>query len=191
MERSSKITLIVIIAVLILVGWYAYSVLQKNQEALSKNSAAAQSLATKEGQSAYTDIDGNPVALDDYLGKILVVNSWASWCPFCSTELVNLSRVGQEYADKNVQVLAINRAEPGTTAAAFLQSLSINDNVLLVLDADDRFYTSIEGFTMPETLFYDETGSVVFHKRGTMSYEELKAQIESMIVQEYSTENEF
>ena len=50
MERSSKITLIVIIAVLILVGWYAYSVLQKNQEALSKNSAAAQSL----GMSVFT-----------------------------------------------------------------------------------------------------------------------------------------
>lgn len=181
MDKSSKITLFIIILVIILVAGYAFLVIQKNQRANVSQSEAAQSLQTADGQSPYTDIAGNPVALDDYLGKILIVNSWASWCPFCATELSNLATIGSEYAQQNVQVLAINRGEPSTTAEAFLNSLQIDDGLLLVLDPADRFYPSIAGFTMPETVFYDTQGNLLFHKRGQMSYEELRIQVQKIL----------
>jgi thiol-disulfide isomerase/thioredoxin len=174
MERSGKITLAVLVIIVLLVSAATYYVLQKRTQAKYDNSQAGASLQTKEGQSPYTDIDGNPVALEDYLGQTLVVYSWASWCPFCAQELPDLAQLGKEFAEKNVQVLAINRAEPSATAEAFLQSIDAVDGLMLVLDPDDRFYESIEGFTMPETIFYDTEGNIVLHKRGTMTYQEMQ-----------------
>jgi thiol-disulfide isomerase/thioredoxin len=173
MERSGKITLVVLVIVVLLMAAATYYVVEKRTQAKYDNSQAGASLQTKEGQSPYTDIAGNPVALEDYLGQTLVVYSWASWCPFCAQELPNLAQLGREFADDNVHVLAINRAEPSTTAEAFLQSIDAVDGLMLVLDPDDRFYESIAGFTMPETVFYNPEGTVVLHKRGTMTYQEL------------------
>jgi thiol-disulfide isomerase/thioredoxin len=181
MERSSKITLTVIICIVALVGTYTFYVTQKNDQLTISESGAGASLNTEQGESAYTDIDGNLVAVDEHLGEILVVNSWASWCPFCANELPDLARLGREYADKNVTVLAINRAEPNTTAMAFLKNIDATEGLQLILDSDDRFYSSIDGFTMPETVFYDTQGNVVFHKRGMLNYEEMKMNVEAVL----------
>jgi len=183
MERSSAITLVGITVIILLVGFYAYSVTQKNTQEKLNSSDAATSLTTKEGESAYTDMQGGQLAIDEHLGKILVVNSWASWCPACADELPDLAKLGEEFAGKNVKVLAINRAEPKSTASAFLTSINAVAGLQLVLDTDDKFYVSINGYSMPETLFYDVQGNIVFHKRGQMSYEEMKVRTESIVSQ--------
>jgi len=188
MERSSKFTLAIIISTVVVVGLYTYSVTQKSIQSELTESEAGVSFTTEPGESAYTDIDGNPVAIDEYLGKILVVNSWASWCPACADELPNFAKLGDEFADKNVKVLAINRAEPKTTAIAFLKSVDAVKGVQLVLDPGDKFYSSVGGYAMPETLFYDEAGDVVFRKRGGMTYQEMKAQTQAIV--RLSDENE-
>jgi len=183
MERSSKITLAVIIGIIILVGVYAYSVTHENAQSTLMKSEAGTSLVTEQGESAYTDIEGNPIAIDENLGHILIINSWASWCPACANELPDLAKLGEEFANKNVKVLAINRAEPKSTASAFLASVSAVDGLQLVLDPTDKFYSSISGYAMPETLFYDPQGNIVFHQRGQMTYEEMKVQTELIINQ--------
>lgn len=181
MERSTRVTVVVLLLVLVLGGWYVFSVTQKNIQAVKDGSPAAVSLKTTMDQSPYTDIDGNPVALDSYLGEVLVVNSWASWCPFCAQELPAFSQLAQEYSERGVSVLAINRAESGSTATAFLRTINATDGLTLVLDPDDRFYSSIGGYTMPETLFYDADGAVVMHKRGMLSYDEMKQYTEAAL----------
>jgi len=183
MKRSSKITLIVIGAIIFLAGLYTYSVTQKNAQSTLNNSDAGASLAVKEGESAYTDMEGGQIAINENLGKILVVNSWASWCPACAGELPDLAKLGQEFSDKNVKVLAINRAEPRTTAVAFLSGLNAVDGLQLVLDPDDKFYTTNDGYAMPETIFYDPKGNIIFHQHGRMSYEEMKTRTESIVSQ--------
>lgn len=188
MERSSKITLAVIISVIALVGSYTYIISQHSSQEKLIKSEAGTSLVIEEGQSAYTDIQGNEIAIAENLGNVLVVNSWASWCPSCANQLPDLARLGNEFADKNVKVLAINRAEPKTTAVAFLTSISALDGIQLVLDPGDTFYSSIDGYAMPETLFYDAQGKIILQKRGLMTYEEIKEQIELILNQSSQSE---
>ncbi|HSQ39199.1 MAG TPA: redoxin domain-containing protein, partial [Anaerolineales bacterium] len=38
-----------------------------------------------------TDLDGNPHSLSDYLGQVVLVNMWATWCPPCVAELPTLN----------------------------------------------------------------------------------------------------
>jgi thiol-disulfide isomerase/thioredoxin len=181
MERSSKITLAVIMGIILVMGAYAYYVTKLGSQSALNTSEAGTALRTEQGESAYTDIAGNPVAIDEHLGKVLVVHSWASWCPTCGTQLVKLAQLGEGFATEDMKVLAVNRAEPKSTATAFLASIDAVNGLQLVLDPGDKFYKSINGYAMPETLFYDTKGNVVFHKRGEMTYEEMETQTQSII----------
>jgi len=180
-DKSKYITLAIIVLVLVVAGYFAYKAISKNKTDQVENSPAGSALVSTDGESKYTDINGNALFLDDYLGRVLVVNSWASWSPQSAQELVSFATVVEQYSDTDVVLLAINRAEPKETAQAFLNSISVADSVVLVLDPTDNYYEAIEGFAMPETLFYDTSGNVVAHKRGSITENEMKEHIQSAI----------
>lgn len=51
--------------------------------------------------------NGQPQALNQYAGKIVVLNFWASWCEPCREEMPELSELHTEYKDKNMVVLGM------------------------------------------------------------------------------------
>jgi len=126
------------------------------------------------------DYDGNEVSLSDSNGKIRVVNSWAVWCPFCVDELPDFGRLQEEFGDQIV-IIAIDRAESRDKTKKFTDELGITDMFILLIDPKDSFYKSIGGFSMPETLFVDEEGNIRIHKRGPMTFEEMKEKVESIL----------
>ena len=54
------------------------------------------------------DKDGHPVKLSDYLGKIVVLDFWATWCGPCQMSLPHTTKIAKQYAGKDVTVLAVN-----------------------------------------------------------------------------------
>ena len=126
------------------------------------------------------DYDGNMVALSDFSGKIVIVNSWAVWCPFCKKELGDFARLQEEFKN-DIVVVAIDRQESLKIAKGFTDSDGITDDLIFLLDPSDSFYRSIGGFSMPETIFVNREGDIVIHKRGPMEFEEMKEKILSML----------
>ena len=121
----------------------------------------------------FENLDGEPVSLSDFEGRVRVVNSWASWCPFCVNELPDFAGLQEEFPD--IVVIAINRRESIETARTFADSLGVTDKMLFLQDPRDIFYRNlIGGFTMPETLFIDRDGNIHTHKRGFMGVEEMR-----------------
>lgn len=59
---------------------------------------------------ALEDYNSNEVRLRNFEGRVLVLNSWASWCPFCLDELVDFKTAQKEFGDR-VVIVAINREE--------------------------------------------------------------------------------
>src|SRR3989344_2567738 len=59
---------------------------------------------------SFTDNTGANIKLADFKGEPLVINSWASWCPFCVEELPAFVSLQGEFKDK-ITVVAVNRAE--------------------------------------------------------------------------------
>ncbi len=58
---------------------------------------------------ALQTFDGSPeVMLDDFLGKPLVVNFWASWCPSCVAEMSAAFRPVQEQLGDSVNFVGVN-----------------------------------------------------------------------------------
>ena len=165
MSRSNFITVLLLLFIVAIAAWAAW---RTQQSQLAETASEASRVLTNSEVAAYTDIQGNPIDLEDFSGQVRVVNSWASWCPFCVAELSDFQTLAVEFKEEDVVVIAINRAETVSKINAFLDSLPALDEVLIVLDERDAFYDLIGGFAMPETLFYDRFGNVVVHKRGFM-----------------------
>jgi cytochrome c biogenesis protein CcmG, thiol:disulfide interchange protein DsbE len=127
----------------------------------------------------FKDYQGNAVTFADFQGKPLVVNAWAAWCPFCVKELPDFAALQEEFPD--VVVIAIDRAESLQTAKSYTDNLGITDTMTFLLDPSDSFYKSLNGFSMPETVFVDREGVIQDHKRGPMELKEMKERLQSIL----------
>lgn len=127
----------------------------------------------------YTDLVGNPVALTQFKGKVLVVNSWATWMPFSQTELPALNQLKEKYGD-DVVFLAINRMEDKALVNAYLGTLPEMKNITFLIDPADTFYKAVGGYAMPETVVYAKDGTIALHQRGVVVTDELSTLLESL-----------
>lgn len=131
----------------------------------------------------FTDMAGATVRLADFAGTPFVINTWASWCPFCLKELPDFVAIQKEFGTA-VNIIAINRAEPAATAVAYIAEHGITqDELLFLLDPKDMWYQEISGFSMPETIFVDAKGFIRAHVRGPMEQEEMRRRIQGIINQ--------
>jgi thiol-disulfide isomerase/thioredoxin len=126
------------------------------------------------------DYDGNEMKLSSYIGKPLVINSWAVWCPFCVKELSDFVLVQKEFTDE-VVIIAVNRGESLAEARELSDEPGVVNELNFLLDLDDSFYRAIGGFAMPETIFVDADGRVRFHKRGPMDEEEIRQRVQQLV----------
>jgi thiol-disulfide isomerase/thioredoxin len=56
--------------------------------------------------------DGSMHRLDDYRGKVVVLNYWATWCDPCREEMPELNRFATEYAPRGVVVITVTDETP-------------------------------------------------------------------------------
>lgn len=173
-------TILIVACLVLIVGAVAFYALKG---VLWDQDVARSDLSQIESDSAapYTDLDGNPVSLSEFSDTVLVINAWASWSPFSKDELHDLSVIASEYADEAVLIFAINRKESSTTAKVYLKHIDQPQNIQYLLDPEDLFYRTIDGNAMPETVFYDKEGNIVFHKHGTMSVDEMRQRLDEAL----------
>jgi thiol-disulfide isomerase/thioredoxin len=124
----------------------------------------------------FIDDLGNTVTLADYDDKPIIINSWATWCPFCVDELPDFAEIQKEYKD-SITIIAINRSESLNRSKQFTDDLGLSNDLVFLLDSRDKFYQTIGGFSMPETLFIDANRNTVEHKRGVMQIDEIRKKI--------------
>ena len=126
------------------------------------------------------DYDGKEVHLYEFRRQVLIAYVWASWCTYCGDEMKRLATLKKEYGDK-VQIVAVNRAEPINDAKGFTDKLDVAKDMTLLLDPNDTFFKSIGGYAMPETVFIDPSGVVVYHQRGPLDLTTLQARIKELV----------
>lgn len=104
---------------------------------------------------ALVQLDGTPVSMQQFLGRPVVLNLWASWCPPCRREMPALAAAQAMYPD--VAVVFINQGETAAAVRAYLEAQHLMlDHVLL--DGQSRAMPTLGVRGLPTTLFYDAEG---------------------------------
>jgi thiol-disulfide isomerase/thioredoxin len=179
-KKTGVLTLALMIFVIFLGVLY---LLFRDQSILQKrnDTPAATALLPDKDEAQFTDLQGQPLSLAPEFGQIIVVFSWASWCPSCTAEFGRLSELAQTYKDKGVVVLAVNRKEDKYSAERFLATIAIPKEIQFVLDPADYYFANSSGYAMPETIVYAKNGDILTHQRGEVRLEELKQAIDKAL----------
>lgn len=103
--------------------------------------------------AARTGID-----LQDYKGKVVYVDFWASWCKPCRASFPFMHELAAKYNDSLV-IVAINVDENRHDADRFLQDFDINFNI--VFDPEGHIAESYDIKGMPSSYLYDRQGRLL------------------------------
>ena len=96
--------------------------------------------------------------LNDYRGKVVYVDFWASWCLPCKQSFPQLNRLRQQYKSQGFEVIAINLDENLADAQAFLTKLPVDFPIALDPRGVIAEAYSIKG--MPSAYIIDRQGKV-------------------------------
>ncbi len=119
------------------------------------------------------------VSLSELRGKIVILNFWASWCPPCRHEVPALQSIHNEFGPQGVVVLAVNEGEKLENVERFAWDNDISFTVWL---DEDRWAGSIYSVrSIPTTYFIDGEGVIRAIQIGTLSREQIVAQLEKLL----------
>jgi thiol-disulfide isomerase/thioredoxin len=77
-------------------------------------------------------VNGAPIKLSNYAGKVLVVNLWATWCGPCRLEIPELVKLYKEFRGQGLEVVGLSTENPEASAEGvrrFVQDYDINYRV--------------------------------------------------------------
>ena len=142
--------------------------------------AAAPSFAQSAGEvgSAVTWrdvqlVDGRRLKATELNGSAVVVQIWASWCPFCAAQNPYVQKLHDAYSSRGLKVLAFSIDQTEQAAREYVARRGYTFNVAMRNDDVDRWFG--RNRTLPETYVVDDKGRVVFVHRGEMFPEDIAA----------------
>ncbi len=72
------------------------------------------------------DLDGKPISLQQYRGKVVLLDFWAVWCGPCLTEIPNVKRVYDTYRDRGFDIIGVNLDTDETRLRNYLKKNNIS-----------------------------------------------------------------
>lgn len=139
-----------------------------------------------------TTLDGATVSLADYLGDVVVVNVWASWCAPCRAEAPALAALSRELEPAGVQFIGLDTRDSDVSARAFVDRFGID--YPNVIDRDGQlqllFSDSLPPQAIPSTLVIDRQGRVAGRILGKASESSLRGLVDVIAAEDSAVEGE-
>ena len=124
-------------------------------------------------------LNGEKVNLEQWKGKVVMVNFWATWCAVCQTEMPGWQKFYEANRAKGFEMIALSVDDGVEEVQAFMAKKQYRFPVAWRFDkqVDDDFPTIR---STPTTYFVDKHGKVALQHIGRMSEEFLRTTLESL-----------
>lgn len=118
-------------------------------------------------------LDGRTVPASQWAGKPLVIEFWASWCPFCALQNPRLQALYEQARGTRLQMLTVSIDKHPQDAVAYLKQRGYTFPVTMDSDALRQAFGARKG--LPELYVLDGRGRVVQKEVGEMLDDEVAA----------------
>ncbi len=114
------------------------------------------------------DTTGKIHQLDDYRGKVVLVQFWATYCTPCRREMPSMNRLLKKLNGKLV-ILAVNMGESREEVEAFIKSIGVDFPVLM--DEDGKAIEAWKVFAAPSNFVIDPRGKIRYTLFGGVEWD--------------------
>lgn len=132
---------------------------------------------------ALDDARGQHHRLADSLGRVTLVNFWATWCPPCVHEIPSMNRLAGAYDPADFAIVSINFKESPQHILEFMERVEVDFPVLV--DADGAVSGEWGVFAFPSSFILDHEGLVRYSVNTAIEWdaEEVYAVIEALLAE--------
>lgn len=106
-----------------------------------------------------TDINDRPIDMRQYLGKVVIVDIWDTWCPPCRMEIPHFVSLYTQYKGQGLEIVGLALARQGKEAVKqFTTQNSMNYTSAIYNDEAEKLVPVATG--IPTTYIIDQNGNV-------------------------------
>lgn len=127
-------------------------------------------------------VEGKELSSNDFAGKVVVLDFWATWCPPCRAEIPGFVGLYKKYEKDGLVIVGISVDQGGAAVVKkFIAENKINYQIVLADgDVADAF-GGIEG--IPTTFVIDRSGKIQFKEVGFVEAADFEKKIQPLLKQ--------
>jgi thiol-disulfide isomerase/thioredoxin len=176
MSRARLVYVLVASIAAVGLPWLLYEMRARDVHASAAPPAVLNKLELTEGAPAapavtFYDKDGKAMSLNDFRGRYVLVNLWATWCGPCINELPSLVRLQAELPQDKITVLPVDlEKHDAQKVVEFLVRTKIEGLPIYI----DRDFSAMKGFganELPLTILIDSEGREVARAAGEQKWD--------------------
>jgi peroxiredoxin len=168
----------VLIVVAIIVAFGVYEVSRRGSGPAKPGgpSSAVHSVAP---DFSLQDLDGHPLGLSSYRGKVVLLDFWATWCGPCRDEIPHFVEIQDKYREQGLQMIGISMDDGPKPVREFYQQFKMNYPVALGNAKLAEAYGGVLG--LPVAFLIGRDGRVASKYIGAVQMPTLEQAIESLL----------
>ena len=129
---------------------------------------------------ALKDSNGKTVRLEDYKGKVVLLDFFATWCGPCKIEIPWFMEMERKNKDRGFAVLGVSMDDEGwDIVKPFLAELGVNYRVVIGNDSTAQLYGGVDA--LPTTFLIDRNGKIASVHIGLASRKDFEDGIEQLL----------
>ena len=193
MRKWSALITFGLLAVVLAVGFVGRDLLERRQaaelaaqeasEPAESDSADDAIMLADHDTTVYTDL-GEPVSFADIAnGRPMVINFWATWCPYCVDELPDFQKIVSDYGDQ-VSFAFVDAADGQRERAEDARQWLVDQGFDDLLDYYDRDMTAVVSFGVyayPTTVIVSADGEILTISAGRIDAALLRAELNKLV----------
>lgn len=173
----------IILFSLVLAGCSGESEPQSEAESQNQENQSEESIVEN---AVFTDLDGNEVSIDEYEGKLVLIDFWETWCGPCLQVFPAMQDLRDEHPDKfEVLAVTVGLNEGPEEARVFAER---NDYDFEFLYDQNEVFNRLGGQGIPFKVFVDPEGKLVSIEMGSYGREADYEKTKELLAQYFEIE---
>jgi thiol-disulfide isomerase/thioredoxin len=125
------------------------------------------------------DLSGTSVSVQNYRGKVVLLNFWATWCSSCQVELPQFDAWQKKYGDGGLQIITVSMDDSEAPVRRTVRRLHLKLPVVMGDAKLGEAYGGVLG--LPVTFLIDRKGTIVAQYKGETPPDIIEAEIDRIL----------